>query len=190
LWRSPDRVASARRMGRGPMEISDEGERDANVVFWQRQFERFLYAATETEAVSALTDALRSDAAMPNIFRLVLADMLEGGSVRLSEESWTIRAVRRRDADITKIKLPAWKRYREVQALINDRMSKTGACKEVARRHNKDQRAIEISYNKHAALMRQLVEEPRKRAEAAMQRSKALRQTLRYGSRPEDDQGS
>jgi hypothetical protein len=172
------------------MEISDEGDSEVTVAFWQRQFEKFLYAATETEAVSALTDALRSDAAMPNIFRLVLADMLEGGSVRLSEESWTIRAMRRRDADITKIKLTAWKHYKEVQALINDGMSKTGACKEVARRRNKEQRAIEISYNKHANLMRQLVEEPRKRVDAAMQRSRALRENPGFRSHPKDDPSS
>jgi hypothetical protein len=172
------------------MAISGEGERDANVAFWQRQFAKFLYAATETEAVSALTDALRSDAAMPDIFRLAVADMLEGGSVRPSEESWTIRAVRRRDAAQTKIKLTAWKHYKEVQGLINGGMSKTEACKEVARRRNKEQRAIEISYNKHANLMRQLVKEPRKRVEAAMRRSKALPENLRSGSQLEDESSS
>jgi hypothetical protein len=128
------------------MEISDEGERDANVVFWQRQFERFLYAATETEAVSALTDALRSDAAMPDIFRLALADMLEGGSVRLSEESWTIRAMRRRDAVQTKARIAVWEQYKAVQELIYQGKSKTAACREVANRDGKlkTQRAVEL----------------------------------------------
>ena len=157
------------------MEISDEGDGDANGAFWQRQFERFLYAATETEAVSALADALRSDAAVPNIFRLALADMLEGVGVRLDEPSWTIRAVRRRDETLTRIQLSAWKHYEEVKELITNGLSMTAACKEVARRRNKEQRAIEITYNKCAGIMYQLIEEPRKRAEAAMQRSKALR---------------
>jgi len=163
---------------------------EAIVAFWKGAFAKFLYAKTESEAAAALAGALRSEWVLPDDFRLVLADMLEGGSVHLTETSWTLRPVRRRDADITKIKLTAWKHYKEVHALISDGMSKTGACKEVARRRNKDQRAIEISYNKHANLMRQLVEEPRKRAEAAMRRSKALPENLRSGSQLEDESSS
>ena len=161
------------------MEISDESS-DANIAFWQRQFERFLYAASEIEAVSALTDALRSDAAMPNIFRRVLADMLEGGSVRLSEDSWTIRAVRRRDAAQTKARIAVWEQYKEVQELIYQGKSKTAACREVANRDGKlkTQRAVEIAYNECAELLSRLIEEPKRRAEAAIQRSKALRENL------------
>ena len=191
MWRSPDRVASVRRMGRGPMEISDEGDRDANVAFWQMQFERFLCAATETEAVSALAEALRSDAVMPHIFRLVLADMLEGGSVRLPEETWTIRVTRRRDAAQTKTRIAVWEQYKEVQKIYQGK-SKTAACREVANRagKRKTQRAVEIAYNECAELMSGLIEEPKRRAEAAMQRSKALRENLRSGSELEDDPSS
>jgi hypothetical protein len=169
------------------MEISDEGDGDANVAFWRGQFARFLYAATEIEAVSALADALRSDAAMPNIFRLVLADMLEGGSVRLDKPSWTIRAVRRQDAKQTRARIAVWEQYKEVQELINKGKLMTVACREVAGRHGKTQRAIEIAYKEHVDLMYKLVEEPRKRAAAAMQRSKALRENLGYGGQLEDD---
>jgi hypothetical protein len=160
------------------VEISDEGDREANVAFWHSQFERFLNAATETEAVSALTDALRSDATMPHIFQLALADMLEGGSVRLSEPSWTIRAVRRQDAKQTRARIAVWQQYKEVQELINHGKLITVACREVASRHGKTQRAVEIAYKEHADLMAKLIEEPRKRVEAAMQRSKALRESL------------
>jgi hypothetical protein len=160
------------------MEISDEGDRDANVAFWQRQFERFLYAATEKEAVSALTDALRSDAVMPQIFRLALADMLQGGSVRLSEPSWTIRAVKRQDAKQTRARIAVWQQYKEVQDLINQGKLMTVACREVAERRGKTQRAIEIAYKEYAELMFKLIEEPRKRAESAMQRSKTRRESL------------
>ena len=163
---------------------------EAIAAFWKGEFAKFVYAKTESEAAAALAGALRSKWAMPDEFRLILADMLEGVGVRLPDPSWTIRAVRRRDASLTKIRLTAWKHYKEVQELINNEMSMTGACKEVARRRNKDQRAIEITYNKYADTMYQLVEEPRKRAEAAIHRSKALRQTVRHRSRPGDDQGS
>ena len=151
------------------------------------EFAKFVYAKTESEAAAALAGALRLEWAMPGF---ILADMLEGVGVRLPDPSWTIRAVRRRDESLTKIRLTAWKHYKEVQELINNGMPMTGACKEVARRRNKDQRAIEITYNKYADTMYQLVEEPRKRAEAAIHRSKALRQTARHRSRPGDDQGS
>jgi hypothetical protein len=176
-----------------PMGTSNEGERDANVAFWQRQFAKFIYAATEAEAVSALTDALRSDAAMPDIFRLALADMLEGGgSVRLSEESWTVRAVRRRDAAQTKARIAVWEQYKEVQELIYQGKSKTAACREVANRDGKlkTQRAVEIAYNECAELLSRLNEEPKRRAEAAMQRSKALREKLRSTGELEDDPSS
>jgi hypothetical protein len=169
------------------VEMIPTDDPEAIVAFWKGAFAKFLYAKTESEAAAALAGALRSEWVLPDDFRLVLANMLEGVSVRLSEESWTIRAVRRRDAAQTKIKLTAWKHYKEVHALMSDGMSKTGACKEVARRRHKEQRAIEISYNKHANLMRPWVEEPRKRAEAAMQRSKALRENLRSGSQLEDE---
>jgi hypothetical protein len=36
----------------------------------------------------------------------------------------------------------------------------------------------EIAYKEHTELMFKLIEEPRKRAEAAMERSKALRESL------------
>jgi hypothetical protein len=160
------------------METSDEGGSDANVAFWRGQFEKFVYAATETEAVSALAEALRSDAVMPHIFRLVLADMLEGGSIRLSDPSWAIRAVRRQDAKQTRGRIAVWQQYREVRELISHGKSMTVACREVARRCGKTQRAVEIAYKECADLMTKLMEEPRKRVEAAMQRSKALRETL------------
>jgi hypothetical protein len=174
------------------MEISDEGDSEVTVAFWRRQFERFLCAATETEAVSALAEALRSDTVMPHIFRLVLADMLEGGSVRLPEETWTIRVTRRRDAAQTKTRIAVWEQYKEVQKLIYQRKSKTAACREVANRagKRKTQRAVEIAYNECAELMSRLIEEPKRRAEAAMQRSKALRENLRSGSELEDDPSS
>jgi hypothetical protein len=184
LWRSLDRAASVR-----PMEISDERS-EANIAFWQRQFQWFLYAATETEAVSALTDALRSDAAMPHIFRLVLADMLEGGSVRLDEPTWTISAIRRRDAKQTRARIAVWQEYKEVQELINQGKLVAVACREVGGRHGKTQRAVEIAYKEHAELMLKLIEEPKKRTEAAMQRSKALCENLRSGSQLEDDPSS
>ena len=173
------------------MEISDEGDSEVTVAFWRRQFERFLCAATETEAVSALA-ALRSDTVMPHIFRLVLADMLEGGSVRLPEETWTIRVTRRRDAAQTKTRIAVWEQYKEVQKLIYQGKSKTAACREVANRagKRKTQRAVEIAYNECAELMSRLIEEPKRRAEAAMQRSKALRENLRSGSELEDDPSS
>ena len=50
------------------------------------------------------------------------------------------------------------------------------ACREVADRHGKTQRAVEIAYKENAELMLKLIEEPRKRVEFAMQRSKALRE--------------
>jgi hypothetical protein len=159
------------------MEISDEGDSDPNVAFWRREFERFVYAATETEAVSALADALRSDAVIPPIFRLALADMLEGGSVRLSDPSWTIRAVRREHAKQTRARIAVWQQYKEVQELINRGKLMTAACREVASRHGKTQRAVEIAYKQHADLMAKLIEEPRKRVGAVMQRSKALRKS-------------
>jgi hypothetical protein len=50
--------------------------------------------------------------------------------------------------------------------------------------------AVEIAYNECAELMSRLIEEPKRRAEAAMQRSKALRENLRSGSELEDDPSS
>ena len=98
-------------------EIIASDDPEANVAFWQREFAKFLYAATETEAVSALADALRSDAAMPHIFGLSSQTCWRAAAFALSDPSWTIRAVRRRDAKLTKIRLTAWKHYREVQEL-------------------------------------------------------------------------
>jgi hypothetical protein len=70
--------------------------------------------------------------------------------------------------------------------------SKTAACREVANRagKRKTQRAVEIAYNECAEFMYRLIEEPKRRAEAAMQRSKALRENLRSGSELEDDPSS
>jgi hypothetical protein len=171
-------------------EMIPTDDPEAIVAFWKGEFAKFLYAKTESEAAAALAGALRSEWAMPDDFRLILAGMLEGVGVRLTDPSWTIRAVRRRDEKLTKVRITAWKHYREVQELINNGMLMTVACKEVARRRNKEQRAIEITYKNCAETMYQLVGEPRKRAEAASRRSKALRQTLRDGSQLEDDQGS
>jgi hypothetical protein len=172
------------------VEMIPTDDPEAIAAFWKREFAKFIRAKTEREAVAALAAALRSEWAMSNDFRLTLAAMLEGLSPRLSYPSWTIRAVKRRDADITKIQSIAWKHYKEVQELINNGMSKTGACKEVAGRRNKEQRAIEISYNKHANLVRRLIEEPLKRAEAAAQRSRTLRENRGFRSHPEDDPSS
>jgi hypothetical protein len=99
LWRSLDPAASARRMGRGPMANSDEDgvetiptdDPEAIVAFWKGAFAKFLYAKTESEAAAALAGALRSEWVLPDDFRLALADMLEGGSVHLTETSWTLR---------------------------------------------------------------------------------------------------
>jgi hypothetical protein len=151
---------------------------EAIEAFWKGQFAKFVYAKTGSEAVAALAGALRSEWAMPHIFRLVLADMLEGGSVRLSEESWTIRAARREDSKQTRARIAVWQQYKEVQELINRGKLVAVACREVASRHGKTQRAVEIAYKEHADLMTKLIEEPRKRVKAAMQRSKALRESL------------
>ena len=148
------------------------------VAFWKGEFAKFVSAKTESEAVAVLVGALRSEWAMPDDFRLVLADMLEGGSVRLDEPTWTIRAIRRQDAKQTRARIAVWHQYKEVQELINQGELMTVACREVAGRHGKTQRAVEIAYKEHAELMLKLIEEPRKRAEAAMQRSKARRESL------------
>jgi uncharacterized membrane protein YccC len=95
-----------------------------------------------------------------NIFRLALADMLEGGSVLLSDPSWRIRAVRRQDEKQTRGRIAAWAEYKEVQELINHGKLMTVACREVANRRGKTQRAIEIAYKERAALMYNFVEEP------------------------------
>jgi hypothetical protein len=147
-------------------------------AFWKGEFAKFVSAKTESEAVAALAGALRSEWAMPHIFRRVLADMLEGGSVRSSEESWAISAVRREDAKQTRARLAVWQQYKEVQELIHEGKLLAVACREVARQHGKTQRAVEIAYKEHADWMFKLIEEPRKRAEAAMQRWKALRESL------------
>jgi hypothetical protein len=151
---------------------------EAIEAFWKGQFAKFVYAKTGSEALAALASALRSEWAMPHIFRLALADMLEGGSVRLSEPSWTIRAVRREDAKQTRARIAVWQQYKEVQELINQGKLMTVACREVAERRGKTQRAIEIAYKEHAELTFKLIEEPRKSAEAAIQRSKARRESL------------
>jgi hypothetical protein len=105
------------------MAILDEGERDANVAFWKTEFGKFVYAETEAEAVSVLVTALRSEEAMPDILRLVLADMLETGGVRGTiEPSWTIKIVRRRDTKQTKGRLDVYAACKEVQRLVEKGM--------------------------------------------------------------------
>ena len=127
----------------------------------------------------------------PTVLGLSQRNVLAQG-VRLPEETWTIRVTRRRDAAQTKTRIAVWEQYKEVQKLIYQGKSKTAACREVANRagKRKTQRAVEIAYNECAELMSRLIEEPKRRAEAAMQRSKALRENLRSGSELEDDPSS
>jgi hypothetical protein len=166
------------------MEISDEGNSNANVAFWRRQFERFLYAATETEAVSALAEALRSDAVMPSIFRLVLADMLETGGVRGPDLSWTIKVIKRRDVKQTRGRLGVYAACKEVQELVDKGSLPTVACRQVATQRGKTQRSIEKAYQDYLKIMDMSVGEARRRAEAAMERSKALREGLANNDEP------
>ena len=80
------------------MEIANEDALEPDVAYWRKEFQKFVYAKTQSEAVVALVDVLRSEFDMPHIFRLVLADMLETGGVRSSiEPAWTIQVVKRRD---------------------------------------------------------------------------------------------
>jgi hypothetical protein len=162
------------------MEISDEGS-EANIAFWKTEFGKFVYAETEAEAVSVLVNALRSEEAMPDILRLVLADMLETGGARSTiDPCWTIKVVRRRDAKQTKARLDVYAECKEVQRLVEKRMLPAVACREVAKNlgKRKTQRSIEIAYQAHLKLMDRALGEARRRAQAAMQRSKALRENL------------
>ena len=96
------------------MEISNEGS-EANIAFWKREFGKFVYAKTEAEAVSVLVNALRSENAMPDILRLVLADMLETGGVRSTiDPSWKIKIVRRGDTMLTNMRLGAYAYCKDV----------------------------------------------------------------------------
>jgi hypothetical protein len=159
------------------MEISDEGS-EANIAFWKTEFGKFVYAETEAEAVSVLVNALRSEEAMPDILRLVLADMLETGGVRGTiEPSWTIKIVRRRDTKQTKGRLDVYAACKEVQRLVEKGMPPAVACREVAKNlgKGKTQRSIEIAYQAHLKLMDRALGETKRRVQAAMQRSKRAR---------------
>jgi hypothetical protein len=140
-----------------------------------------------------LVNALRSEKAMPDILRLILADMLETGGVRGTiEPSWTIKIVRRRDKKQTKGRLDVYAACKEVQRFVEKGMLPAVACREVAKNlgKGKTQRGIEIAYQAHLKLMDRALGETKRRVQAAMQRSQALRQNLRYGGQLEEDQGS
>jgi hypothetical protein len=174
------------------MEISDEGS-EANIAFWKTEFGKFVYAETEAEAVSVLVNALRSEKAMPDILRLILADMLETGGVRGTiEPSWRIKIVMRRDTAQTKARLEVYAACKAVQRFVEKGMPPAVACREVAKNlgRGKTQRGIEMAYQAHLKLMDRALGETKRRVEAAMQRSQALRQSRRYGGQLEEDQGS
>jgi hypothetical protein len=156
------------------MEIANEDALEPDVAYWWKEFQKFVYAKTQSEAVVALVDVLRSEFDMPHIFRLVLADMLETGGVRSSiEPAWTIQVVKRRDPKQTKSRLAVYAACKEVQGLVDQGESPTAACRAIASRSRKPQRSIEVAYQNYVALMDKM-----SRAEAAMARSKALRRRL------------
>jgi hypothetical protein len=161
------------------MEIANEDALEPDVAYWRKEFQKFVYAKTQSEAVVALVDVLRSEFDMPHIFRLVLADMLETGGVRSSiEPAWTIQVVKRRDSKQTKSRLAVYAACKEVQGLVDQGESPTAACRAIATRSRKSQRSIEVAYQNYVALMDKMIGEPKRRAEAAMARSKALRRRL------------
>jgi hypothetical protein len=190
LWRSLDPAASVRRMGQGPIASLDEDPPEAHVAFWRGELARFLYAKTEEEAISALAGALRSEVPMPDGFRRVLAGMLENGGVVDGEMSWTIKVVRRRDTKHIRGMLSVYAACKEVERLVSEGMLPTVACRVVAGQCGKSQRSIEIAYQTHRKRLDMAIGEPKRRAEAAMRRSKALPENLRSGSQLEDDPGS
>jgi hypothetical protein len=187
LWRSLDRAATVRRIGRWSMENSDEDAPEAHIAFWRGELAKFLYAKTEEEAISALVGALTSEVPMPDGFRRVLAGMLENGGVVDGGMSWTIKVVRRRDTKHIRGMLLVYNQCRQVETLVKAGMSSGAACREVAEHCGKTQRSVEIAYETYRKRHHMAIGELRRRAEAAMQRSKALRENLRYGSQLEDD---
>jgi hypothetical protein len=172
------------------MASSDEDASEAHIAFWPGELARFLYVKTEEEAISALAGALTSEVPMPDGFRRVLAGMLENGGVVDGEMSWTIKVVRRRDTKHIRGMLSVYAVCKEIERLVQEGMLPTVACREVAKQCGKSQRGIEIAYKTYRTRMEMAIGEPRRMAEAAMQRSKVLRENLRVGSHLEDDQGS
>ena len=162
------------------MEIANEDALEPDVAHWRKEFQKFVYAKTQSEAVVTLVDVLRSEFDMPHIFRLVLADMLETGGVRSSiEPAWTIQVVKRRNSKQTKSRLAVYAACKEVQGLVDQRESPTAACRAIASRSpRKSQRSIEVAYQNYVALMDKEIGEAKRRAEAAMARSKTLRRRL------------
>jgi hypothetical protein len=163
----------------GAMEGSDEDLPEAEIEFWRSQFQKFVYAKSESAAVAALAEALRSDLAMPDIFRLVLADMLETGGIRGTiEPSWTIKAVRRRDTKQTRGHLAVYAVCKEVHRLVDQGALPTVACREVAKLHNRTLRSVEKSYQSYVQILDNTLGEAKRRADAAIARSKAMREGL------------
>jgi hypothetical protein len=160
------------------MESPDEGVPEPEIEFWRREFGKFLHAKTKAEAISTLVDLLKSELPVPDIFRRVLADMLETGGVRSPDYSWTIQVVKRRDGKQTRGRLAVYAACKEVQELVDKGSLPTVACREVATRRGKTQRSVEKAYQAHLKVLDMAVGEARRRAEAAMQRSKTLRESL------------
>jgi hypothetical protein len=50
------------------MEIANEDALEPDVAYWRKEFQKFVYAKTQSEAVVALVDVLRSEFDMPHIF--------------------------------------------------------------------------------------------------------------------------
>jgi hypothetical protein len=147
--------------------------------FWRAAFQSFATAKSKAESIEALAGALRSEKAMPHIFRRVLADMLENGGARGTwYPAWKLEVVLREDVKETKIRLDSWAAYREVQELIDQGIKKTPACNKVAERRSKTLRAIEKAFDKHNVEMQNIMGEARTRVESAIERSRLLRQGL------------
>jgi hypothetical protein len=169
------------------MEGADEDTSEPHTAFWRGELGKFLYAKTEEEAVSALAGALASDVPMPDWFRRVLAAMLENGGVVDGEMSWTIKVVRRRDTKHVRGMLAVYAQCKEIGTLIEAGMSQTAACRRVAEQCGKTQRSVEMAYGAYRERLDMMIGESKRRAEAAMARSKTLRDNLGFGSHREDD---
>jgi hypothetical protein len=168
------------------MEASEEDAPEPHAAFWRGEMAKFLYAKTEEEAISALAGALTSEVPMPDGFRRVLAAMLEKGGVVDGEMSWTIKVVRRRDTKHVRGMLLVHQQCKEVEALVRGGSSPTAACREVAKKSGKSQRSVEVAYQEHRKRLDMAIGESKRRAEAAMQRSRALRENLGFRGQPED----